>query len=247
MINLTTQERNQLISFLLPLLATEKERRQLLESVGLKDLSHHIDLSGSPFTACNVMVNYLLAYGCFGRAEALGILLKSVKDLKMVGQQQQDFFNLLLVKYSMMNPPAVQPPVINGGHVSPGATPGGSSRTVTTYMPVPLESPVKPKVPTDRSRQIQELYEAAQANGWSISPTKENVQEQINLRFNAANDRLVLVVSTSYPQQRPFVTEVYVGGTRLPTRQINAVVDPIIQSGTYDLKKIVQAIKEALL
>ena len=111
MIDLDVQDRQQLIALLqnIPQLATEQERRLLLEDVGLKKLLPRINLSGSSSTVSSQIVSYLSDYGRLSYDhEALGVFLNGIKDLKLVGEEQQAFLSKLLKKYGMMIP--VAPP-----------------------------------------------------------------------------------------------------------------------------------------
>ncbi len=62
MINLTADDRKQLIILLqdLPELDTERGRQQILELAGLKQLTPKLDLSGSPFVAVNGSSGFLV-------------------------------------------------------------------------------------------------------------------------------------------------------------------------------------------
>jgi V8-like Glu-specific endopeptidase len=110
MINLDSEDRNQLITLLegLPELANERLRLQSLDRAGLKKLASRIDLSGSPRTGVHEIVNYLSKYGRLTYDhEALGMFLNGIKG--DVGVQQQEFLDVLLKKYAMMTPIAAAP------------------------------------------------------------------------------------------------------------------------------------------
>jgi V8-like Glu-specific endopeptidase len=105
MVNLTTDERRQLIALLQGLeeFANEHARRQVLEAAGLKQLLPMINLSGPPFIALNTMISYLCNYGRLTyENEALGLFLNFVKSL--VGVEQQEFLDALLIRHNMMIP-----------------------------------------------------------------------------------------------------------------------------------------------
>src|SRR2546423_13886979 len=107
MFNLTTDERQQWVVLVqnLPELATEQSRRQMLDYAGLRQLLPMIDLSGPSFIAANTIVSYLCNYGRLTYDnEALGLLLNSTKSL--VGLEQQEFLDSLLIKHNMMIPVA---------------------------------------------------------------------------------------------------------------------------------------------
>jgi formylglycine-generating enzyme required for sulfatase activity len=110
MVNLTIEERKQLIILLkdLPELATERSRQQILVLAGLKQLASRIDLSGAPFVAVSEIVNYLSDYGRLTYDhEALGLFLSTL--MSFVGVQQQAFLDRLLTKYDMMAPISALP------------------------------------------------------------------------------------------------------------------------------------------
>jgi len=110
MVNLSTEDRQQLIQLLqaLPEFASEASRRQILEYAGLQRLLPMIDVSGPPFLASSQIVNYLASYGRLTyENEALGVFLNAVKTF--VGVQQQDYLASLLIKYDMMTPVAPEP------------------------------------------------------------------------------------------------------------------------------------------
>ena len=112
MVHLKTQDLQQLVNLLqnLPQLATDRERRQILELAGLKKLVPMIDFSGSSFAASNEIVSRLSDYGRLTyENEALGLLLNLIKTF--VGVQQQEFLDTLLTKYNMMIPIASLPSV----------------------------------------------------------------------------------------------------------------------------------------
>jgi hypothetical protein len=92
-----------------------------------------------------------------------------------------------------------------------------------------------------RNTHIQELYEAAQTNGWRISPAQKDVQEHVILHFNA-DDSLILTIPATYPQQDAIVSQVRMGSSRLPTRTVNQMVFPLVHGGAYDLKGIAQVV-----
>jgi V8-like Glu-specific endopeptidase len=105
MVNLTTDERQQLVALLqhLPELANEQSRHQMLELAGLKQLLPMIDLSGPSFVAVNSIISYLSNYGRLTYDdETLGLFLNLVKNF--VGVEQQEFLDQLLIKHSMMTP-----------------------------------------------------------------------------------------------------------------------------------------------
>jgi len=107
MVNLTTDERRQLVALLqhLPEFANERSRYVTLEAAGLRQLLPMIDLSGPSFIAANTIVSYLCNYGRLTYDnEALGLLLNSTKSL--VGLEQQEFLDSLLIKHNMMIPVA---------------------------------------------------------------------------------------------------------------------------------------------
>jgi hypothetical protein len=107
MVNLTSDERQQLIILLqhLPVFADEHARRQMLEAAGLKQLLPMIDVSGPSFIALNTIVSYLCDYGRLTyENESLGLLLNTVKN--MVGVEQQEFLDMLLIKHNMIVPSA---------------------------------------------------------------------------------------------------------------------------------------------
>ncbi len=112
--NLDIEDRKQLITLLqdLPELANERSRFQILELAGLKQLASKIDLSGSPFMAVSQIVSYLSNYGRLTYdSEALGLLINTLKGL--VGVQQQQFLDELLIKYDLMTPMAKPPAIHN--------------------------------------------------------------------------------------------------------------------------------------
>src|ERR1700737_4994380 len=105
MINLATDERKQLIDLLqyLPEFANERSRHAMLAYAGLKQLLPMIDLSGPSFIAVNNIISYLSNYGRLTYDnETLGLFLNSIKSL--VGVEQQEFINSLLIKHNMMTP-----------------------------------------------------------------------------------------------------------------------------------------------
>lgn len=105
MLNLDASDHQQLVNLLkdLPEMATEASRRMILEYAGLKKLLPMIDLSGAPFIAANQIVSNLSKYGRLTyNHEALGLLLNSVKIL--VGLQEKEILDRLLIKYNMMEP-----------------------------------------------------------------------------------------------------------------------------------------------
>jgi V8-like Glu-specific endopeptidase len=109
MVNLTTDERRQLVALLqhLPEFSNERFRYVTLEDAGLRQLLPMIDLSGSSFIAANTIISYLCNYGRLTYDnEALGLLLNSIKSL--VGLEQQEFLDTLLLKHNMMTPIARQ-------------------------------------------------------------------------------------------------------------------------------------------
>ena len=110
MINLSVEDRKQLISLLkdLPELATERSRRQMLEDAGLGQLIPMLDLSGGAFVAISEIVNYLSKYGRLTyENETLGMFLNTLKGV--TGIQQQQFLDRLLTTYDMMTPIAALP------------------------------------------------------------------------------------------------------------------------------------------
>ena len=110
MINLSVEERKQLIALLkdLPELATERSRRQFLEDAGLGQLIPMIDISGSTHVAISEIVTYLSKYGRLTHEnETLGMFLNTLKGV--TGIQQQQFLDSLLTKYDMMTPIAALP------------------------------------------------------------------------------------------------------------------------------------------
>ncbi|NER24677.1 MAG: trypsin-like peptidase domain-containing protein [Symploca sp. SIO1C2] len=110
MINLSVEERKQLITLLkdLPELATERSRRQILEDAGLGQLIPMIDVSGSTYVAISEIVSYLSKYGRLTyENETLGMFFNTLKGV--TGIQQQQFLDRLLTKYDMMTPIAAAP------------------------------------------------------------------------------------------------------------------------------------------
>ncbi|MDQ3705539.1 MAG: hypothetical protein M3437_10020 [Chloroflexota bacterium] len=110
MVVLTPYDRQQLTSFLqdLPELQTERQRRQILELAGLKELIPRINVSDPTFAAVNEIVSYLSTFGRMSHEqEALGMLLNVIKSF--VGVQQQEFLTSLLLKYEMITPIAPIP------------------------------------------------------------------------------------------------------------------------------------------
>ncbi len=104
--NLDPEDRKQLITLLqdLPELGTEQDRREMLESAGLKQLASNIDLSGAPFMAVSRIVSYLSNYGRLKEGnEALELFLNTIKGL--IGVEQQEFLQRLLGKYPMLSMP----------------------------------------------------------------------------------------------------------------------------------------------
>lgn len=113
MINLSVEDRKQLITLLidLPVLANERSRRQILEDAGLGQLISMINVSGTTYDAISEIVSYLSRYGRLTyENETLGMFLNTLKGLKGVtGIQQQQFLDRLLTKYDMMTPIAALP------------------------------------------------------------------------------------------------------------------------------------------
>jgi V8-like Glu-specific endopeptidase len=105
MVNLTLEERKQLLALLqsLPEFADERSRREMLRTAGLQQLIPMIDMSGPTFIALNSIISYLCSYGRLTyENEALGLLLNTVKS--QIGVEQQAFLDVLLLKYQMMVP-----------------------------------------------------------------------------------------------------------------------------------------------
>ena len=114
MVNLTTEDRQQLITLLkdLPELASEGTRREILELAGLRQMIPMIDLSGASLIAVSRIVSYLSNFGRLTYDnEALGLFLNFIKSL--IGVQQQEFLDTLLTKYNMMTPIAPSPELDN--------------------------------------------------------------------------------------------------------------------------------------
>jgi len=112
MITLYTNDYQQLITLLqgIPELATERSRRQILELSGLGKLAPMINLEGETFVVVSAIVTYLLKYGrSTYDHESLGIFLNTIKG--MVGIQQQELLNRLLIQYNMMTPIAFLPDI----------------------------------------------------------------------------------------------------------------------------------------
>ena len=112
MIRLSAEDQRATVELLVGLeaMSTEDSRRQVLSYAGLGHLAHLLDLSGSTFVASNRLVSFLLRYGrTTYDSESLGVLLNSIKAL--VGSQQRDLIDSLLVKYSMMVPIVEEPPI----------------------------------------------------------------------------------------------------------------------------------------
>ena len=80
------ENRTQLVSWLekLPEMATEQERRLLLEEAGLSDLAQRIDLSGTPWSATRVVVREVLNHG----PSSFAAFLTVVRDL--AGAEQKE-------------------------------------------------------------------------------------------------------------------------------------------------------------
>lgn len=65
----------------LPVLATQRSRRLLLETAGLGELAAWVDLEGAPFTVAGAIVDVLKSYGSLpGGNSALGAFLNAVKE-----------------------------------------------------------------------------------------------------------------------------------------------------------------------
>lgn len=114
MVNLTTEDRQQLITLLqnLPELANEGSRREMLELAGLKQMIPMTDLSGAPLIAVSRMVSNMSTFGRMTYDnEALGLFLNFIKGL--VGVEQHEFLDTLLTKYDMMTPMAPSPKLDN--------------------------------------------------------------------------------------------------------------------------------------
>jgi len=107
MVNLTVEERQQLVALLghLPELANEQSRRQVLDLAGLGQLLPRVDLAGPSFIAVNNIVSYLSHYGRLTYDhETLGLFLNLVKSF--IGVEQQEFLDGLLLRHTMMTPVA---------------------------------------------------------------------------------------------------------------------------------------------
>lgn len=112
MVNLDVEDHQGLVNLLkdLPELASERSRLLILEGAGLKQLIPNIDISGNSYVAISGIVSYLSRYGRLTYDhEALGLFLNFIKNL--VGVQQQEFLNALLVKYNMMTPIVTSPSI----------------------------------------------------------------------------------------------------------------------------------------
>jgi V8-like Glu-specific endopeptidase len=105
MVDLDVGDRQQLVGLLQDTqpMQTESARREILIFAGLDRLVPLIDVSGAPFLATNKIVNALAEYGRLTyENEALGLFLNAMKQV--VGVQQQERIDALLIKYDMMEP-----------------------------------------------------------------------------------------------------------------------------------------------
>ncbi|MCA9325230.1 trypsin-like peptidase domain-containing protein [Candidatus Saccharibacteria bacterium] len=107
MVKLETQDHQQLVILLQDTqpMQTEAARRQMLAFAGLAPILPLIDISGPAFVAVNTIIGFLANYGRLTYDnEALGQFLNAVKQV--VGVEQQDEIDTLLLKYEMMEPVA---------------------------------------------------------------------------------------------------------------------------------------------
>lgn len=107
MSKLKTEDRNELVRLLesLPLLQTNRGRRQLLAYAGLDMVISKIDLEGPPFVVASEIVNALENYGKVTyEHEALGMLLNAVKEFIGPLDEKQAFIDRLLEEYVLMIP-----------------------------------------------------------------------------------------------------------------------------------------------
>ena len=101
MINLSGDDRRQLITLLqsLPALATERSRREVLKNADLGELIPMIDISGNAFVATSEIVSFLSQYGRLTfEEETLGRFLNTLKGQGFTGFNEQKFLDKLLTK-----------------------------------------------------------------------------------------------------------------------------------------------------
>ncbi|MDQ3704203.1 MAG: serine protease [Chloroflexota bacterium] len=112
MVELEYKDRNVLIELLQNRreLASERQRRQVLENAGLGDLAPHMDLSDPQYSAVSEIVSYLSSYGRLTYdEETLGQFLNVVKSF--MGLQDQERVAAIMNKYNLMTPIAPSPDV----------------------------------------------------------------------------------------------------------------------------------------
>lgn len=89
----------------LPLLQSNRGRRQLLEFSGLQKIIPQLDLDGSPFIVLGEMVAALEQYGRVDYGyEALGLFINSLKEFVGGAAEQNMLFDKLLQNYQLMIP-----------------------------------------------------------------------------------------------------------------------------------------------
>jgi S1-C subfamily serine protease len=114
MVNLSTEDKKNLLNLLLPLpiLSTEKGREAVFVSADLEELRPQVDLSGPSAIVIPLLLNFLCSYGRLSyEQEALGRFLNTIRTY--VGAEQKDFLDAIIAGYGLMTPVAKSPPKID--------------------------------------------------------------------------------------------------------------------------------------
>lgn len=114
MVNLSTEDKKNLLSLLLPLpiLSTEQGREAVFVSADLEELRPQVNLSGPSAIVIPLLLNFLCSYGRLSyEQEALGRFLNTIQSY--VGTEQKDFLNAIIAGYGLMTPVAKSPPKID--------------------------------------------------------------------------------------------------------------------------------------
>jgi hypothetical protein len=94
----------------LPVLQTERGRRQILEFAGLERIATQLNLEGSSFVVLNELISGLESYGRIREdKEALGVFINTLKEFVGAESEIQELFDHILREYDLMQPVRGQP------------------------------------------------------------------------------------------------------------------------------------------
>ncbi len=112
-----------------------------------------------------------------------------------------------------------------------------------THSPslLPTNTLAKQDLANQRQEQIQALYTIAINTGWQITPAAQAVHEQVIIHVGNDYD-LTLIIPRSFPSAEVIVSAIRRRGSRLPFRDVNALVLPVLQYSGQNLVTLIKGI-----